>query len=135
MSMWAMVALGVFCIGLVAAPMRRQTLAGAVKQARKLATPEPLVAYIKAQPAVVQADLWDQALGQLWQAYDRELVARTLVEVAPGEEIMILQYWMKQVMEIEPEIAQARFTPGFMAAAWRPEIAAQCGRCGSCGCK
>lgn len=48
---------------------------------------------------------------------------------------MILQYWMKQVMEIEPEIAQARFTPGFMAAAWRPEIAAQCGRCGSCGCK
>jgi hypothetical protein len=83
----------------------------------------------------VQADLWDQALGQLWQAYDRELVARTLVEVAPGEEIMILQYWMKQVMEIEPEIAQARFTPGFMAAAWRPELAAQCGRCGSCGCK
>lgn len=58
---------------------------GAIKQARKLSAPEPLVAYIKAQPAVVQADLWDQALGQLWQVYDRELVARTLVEVAPGE--------------------------------------------------
>ena len=136
MSMWVMVAAGVFCIGLVAAgPLRRQTLAGALGQARKLTTPEPLVAYIQAQPAPLQADLWDQALGQLWQRYERELVARALVQVAPRSEAKIIQYWMKQVLEIEPEIAQAHFTQDFMDAAFKPEIAAQCGRCGSCGCK
>jgi hypothetical protein len=136
MSMWVMVAAGVFCIGLVAAwPLRRQTLADALGQARKLATPEPLVAYIQAQPAPLRADLWDQALGQLWQRYERELVARTLVQVAPNNDAKIIQYWMKQVLEIEPEIAQAYFTQEFMDVAFKPEIAAQCGRCGSCGCK
>jgi hypothetical protein len=135
MSIWIMVAVGVFCVGLVAAPMRRQTLAGALAQSRKLATPEPLIAYVKAQPEARQPDLWDQALGELWQRYERDLAARALLDAAPGQEAAILQYWIKQVLEVEPEIAQARFTQEFMDTAFKPEIAAQCGRCGSCGCK
>ena len=46
----------------------------------------------------------------------------------------IIQYWIAQIVQVEAEIATEAFSPAFMAEFFRPEVAAQCGRCGSCGC-
>ena len=80
------------------------------------------------------APAWDQAIKALWQGYEREAAARLTVEAAQRCDAKIIQYWMKQIMEIEPGIASRVFTQAFLDAHFNPEVAASCGRCGSCGC-
>jgi hypothetical protein len=114
----------------MAAPRGVKTLDGAVKATLSEKTPLPLVGFVTSQPAESQASLWDQAIGQLWQRYEREMAAQVIMIAASDNEAKILQYWIKQVLEIEPEIAREQFTPEFMRTSFRPEVASSCGRCG-----
>lgn len=75
---------------------------------------------------------WDQAIGALWEAFHRETATRLVVEAATRSDAPILQYWIKRVLEVEPELAEAHFSQEFLARHFRPEVAAKCGR--SCGC-
>lgn len=75
---------------------------------------------------------WDQAIGQLWQAYNRETAARLVVEGARRTEAPVLQYWIKRFQEVEPELADEHFSEEFLERYYRPEVASKCGR--SCGC-
>lgn len=105
-------------------------LARGLVQARATGDVSGLVAAIQASPAGSQATLWDQAIGTLWGEYAREAATHLIMAGAQRSDASILQYWIKQVMEVEPEIAEAYFDEEFLANHYRPQVAAGCGRCG-----
>lgn len=108
------------------------TLPSVVAKAQGAGDFSAVVAFIDAYPEAGQGTQWDQAIGQLWQAYAREDAARLIVEAAQRSEAPVVQYWIRQVLEIEPEIAEAHFSAEFMAEYFRPEVALACGK--GCGC-
>ncbi|TXD43754.1 hypothetical protein FRC96_01125 [Lujinxingia vulgaris] len=91
-----------------------------------------LAAVESASPAE-QPTLWDHAIGELWKAYQRETATRLITEAAARSDADIVQYWVRQAMEVEPEIAAQYFSPEFLEAFFKPEVAARCGRKGCCG--
>lgn len=78
------------------------------------------------------ATLWNQAIDSLWQAYQRDMAARLVVEGARRSDAPIIQYWLRRFQEVEPELAREHFSEGFLAEHYRPDVAAKCGK--SCGC-
>jgi hypothetical protein len=75
---------------------------------------------------------WDQAIGALWQSYNRETAAQLVIEGAKRSDAPVIQYWIRRFIEVEPEIAATHFTEGFLRDHFRPDVAASCGK--SCGC-
>ena len=133
MSTTLLMVFGVATIGLVAAPMvRPNAKKRALARARTTGDFEPLIAYVEGKSSAGQANEWDQILGELWRKYDRELAARLLMVAAPRCDAKILQYWLGQVLSIEPEIAEEVFTPEFVQLHFKPDVAMSCGKCG-CG--
>ena len=110
--------------------LRPNPLERALARAKATGDLESLLAHVQAAPKHSQPDLWDQAITRLWQRYERDLAARVLVAAAPRSDAKIIQHWLRQVLEIEPEIAQARFDEAFLMAHFKPDVASQCGRCG-----
>lgn len=130
-TIWICCAVG--ALALVAVPMARPNAKKrALARARATGDLGGLIAWVEAKPLVAQADAWDQLLLGLWQRYERELAARVIMEAAPRSEAKIVQHWIAQVLSIEPELAQEIFTQEFLAKHFRPDVAAQCGKCG-CG--
>lgn len=118
----------------VAAKVRPMTLQRALKPAREQGDITLVVQFIERKAKGSQTTAWDQALTALWNSYHREAAAELAMEAARRTDAPVVQYWLRQVLEVEPEIAQARFTAEFMLEHFDPEVAASCGRCGSCGC-
>ena len=107
-------------------------ISSALAHARTTGEIDDLVTAIEASPEKEQPNHWDQAIGALWREYAREDAARLVIEAAQRSEANVVQYWIRQVLEVEPEIASVVFTQEFMDASFRPEIAAACGK--GCGC-
>lgn len=105
-------------------------LARGLVQARATGDVSGLVAAIQASPESSRPTLWDQAIGALWGEYAREAATSLIMAGAQRSDASILQYWIKQVMEVEPEIAEAYFDEEFLANHYHPQVAASCGRCG-----
>ncbi len=108
-------------------------LSTAVEQTRRTGSPEPVVEFVTAAPEERRPTHWDDALGQLWQAYARVEAARLVMAAARRSDATILQYWIKRVLEVEPRIADEVFTESFLAAHYRPRVADRCGKSGCCG--
>lgn len=119
----------------VATRARPMTLGRALKVARTSGDIQQVVQLIERKPKALQPTAWDQAIQDLWRSYHREAATDLMVEAAHRSDAPIIQYWLRQVMEVEPEIAEARLPADFMLEHFDPEVAASCGRCGSCGCK
>jgi hypothetical protein len=135
MSTWLLVGIGAAVVGFVAVGSRRgQSFSGALQRAKRQGELDGLIQAIERAPKIEQATLWDQAIGRLWQSYERQTAARLAREAVQRSDAQILQYWLKQIMEVEPEIAAEVFDQAFLLAFFQPEVAKSCGRCGSCGC-
>jgi len=122
----------VILVGIVVPMMRPKGIDSLMRDAKRSGDLTPLAAMLAAAPENTQADKIDQTCTKLWNSYEREATARLLVEIAPLSCAPIVQYWIKQVLEIEPEIAAQVFTVGFMEEQFNPDVASKCGRCG-CG--
>lgn len=133
MTTTLMVVFGVMAVALVAAPaLRPDHKKRALTKARATGDLSDLVAYIESSPSMTRADAWDQLLLELWRTYDRELAAKVLMVAVPRCDAKILQHWVMQVLQIEPEISAEIFTAEFLNDHFRPDVASQCGKCG-CG--
>jgi hypothetical protein len=93
---------------------------------------DSLIEHIEASPSGEHPTKWDQAIKALWQSYNRETAARLVIESAKRCDAPIIQYWIRQVLEVEPELAARHFSEEFLAQHFRPDVAARCGK--SCGC-
>ncbi|MEL6179418.1 MAG: hypothetical protein AAFS10_10715 [Myxococcota bacterium] len=130
--MW--LGVGVLVIGFVAAGSRPGRLKRALQHARRTGELAPVVEAIERTPRPSQPNAWDQALSELWRAYERELAARLVMEAARRSDADIVQYWIRQVLEVEPEIAREVFTPSFVNEYFDPLVASRCGRGGCSSC-
>ena len=92
---------------------------------------EPIVEQLAKGHPDAQPNLYHRAIGRLWSGHERELAA-TLVKhlTITHPEAKISQYWMNQVLTIEPALAKESFTDDFLARYFNPKIASQCGPAG-----
>ena len=120
----------VFFLGRTA--LQSSQLERAMQRARQQGEVEPVAEAIAEMPADKQPAQFDQAIGKLWQGYARREAAELVVASMRRSDATILQYWAKQVLEVEPAIASEVFTEEFLAEHFRPEVAERCGS--SCGC-
>lgn len=133
MTMWMILGVCVVVVGFVATSSTRgNSVKRGMRTARTSGDLLPLTEALKADPND-SGTQWDQAIGTLWQAYAREAAAGLVVIAAQHSDAKIVHYWIKQVIEIEPEIAKEIFTPQFLMAHFDPSVASQCGRCGCKG--
>lgn len=131
---WALLTLGVVVVGFVAVgSTRATTMSSVLGRARKTGEVEAIVSLIEKMSSERQPTGWNHAIESLWRSYHRETAALLIVQGALRHDADILQYWIQQTMMVEPEIAEAHFTPEFLQTCFRPQVAASCGRSGCCG--
>lgn len=134
MLTWMGIILTVAVLALLAkTALRASGVAAGTAHARKTGELSAVISAIETTPFAEQATQWDQAIGELWQSYAREEAARLVIEAADRSDADIIQYWIRQVLEVEPEIASTHFTQEFLDEHFQPEVAAKCGRSGCCG--
>ena len=132
MTAWLWIALG--AIGAVAVGMvmlRRPSSRRAMVTAIG-GNLEPLIAQIEST-STDEGTSWDNALSELWRGYHRQTAALLVVEAAARSDADIIQYWIGQVLQVEPDIARATFSQEFLETHFQPEVASKCGRRGCCG--
>lgn len=133
--MWEIwwIALAVIGLGFVVRAVGTGKLASAIEEARETGEVAGIVAAIEDQPEKKHPNLWDQAIGALWESYHRPAAMALMVAGARRSDAPIVQYWLKKAMEVEPEMAEEEFSDEFLESYFQPSVAAQCGRVGCCG--
>ena len=108
-------------------------LNSALEQARNTGEVAGIVAAIESAPEKKHPNMWDQSISRLWEEYHREAALDLMVAAARRSEAPVVQFWLKKAMEVEPEMAEQRFSDEFLEKYFRPAVAAKCGRVGCCG--
>jgi hypothetical protein len=91
----------------------------------------PLIAAIQRKNETVQPTAYNHAIRRLWDAYHREQAIELIRELARNYgTVRIAQYWLQQVQQVEPKLAQEKLGKDFLATYYVPELAAQCGPAG-----
>ena len=91
----------------------------------------PLVKRIEGESDANRATCFNKVVKAMWNSYERPLAAAFIRAIGPlVAGAHITQYWLKQVIEIEPELAKETFDDEFLHSYYRPEVAAQCGKAG-----
>lgn len=88
----------------------------------------PLFANLHRVRAGARATEYHRAIKRLWYRDQREqaaLVVKDLLSQDRGATIG--QYWLKQLMENEPQIARKHLDAAFLDAFYDPTVAQQCG--------
>ena len=133
MIIWIGIAIGAVIVGWVLLNAFSGTsIKAATDLARETGKLELLIEAIEDRPEAEQATHWDHAIDSLWNSYAREEAARLTMAAAERSQSDAIQYWMRQVLEVEPEVASRVFTQEFLDQYFDPEIAAKCGK-GCCG--
>lgn len=116
----------------IAARMRGKS-AALLKRVKATGEVDGYVAYVMKHPEEKRANLWDQAITQLWRGYERETAMAMMKAAAVKSGAPVVQFWIRQALEIEPELAAQELGQEFLQEYFRPEVAAKCGRVGCCG--
>ena len=92
---------------------------------------EPLVQTIEKQRSENQATCFNKAVKTMWNSYERPLAISFIRKMAPKlADSHIAQYWIRQVLEVEPDLAKETFDDDFLRQVYNPEVAATCGKAG-----
>ncbi len=90
-----------------------------------------LASAISEMEGTAREDAFNSATKQLWGGYHRAQACALIT--AMGDRLgdtKILQYWIKQALEVEPEEATQAFDEDFLLRIYRPAVAQQCGSFG-----
>jgi hypothetical protein len=102
-----------------------------VDQAAKSGDLGPLLAALQKMREGAQPAAYNHAIRRLWDGYQRELAARLARELARNfGTVPISQYWLRQILQVEPGIAKVQFDQEFLNTYYVPEVAARCGPAG-----
>lgn len=90
-----------------------------------------LRAALRKRSAFTAPAAYNRAIRGLWDAYRRDLAAPLIRDL--GErfgEVFISQYWMRQLLTVEPGLARANLDPEFLQRHYQDEVAQKCGSFG-----
>lgn len=110
-----------------------KTLNEAIAFAKKTGDIAPLEEVLSNTAAAQQVTAMNTAVTRLWEDWERETAIRLIREVAqavPDE--LIVQFWLRKAMEVEPELAGMHFSETFLLAYYKPDVARRCGSGGCC---
>lgn len=131
LNYWWIVA-AVVALGALLVLRRPSRLEAGLDRARKTGEVAGVVAAIEELPEGRHPNLWDQTIGSLWQEYHRPAALSLMMAAAVRSEAPIIQYWLKQALEVEPALAEEVFGQEFVDQYFQPQVAASCGRAGCC---
>ena len=110
---------------------RRPSFSRSTKEAVATDDPRPLVTALSEISEAARPTAFDQMVRGLWEGYRRSLATRTVRDAAGWlNGATIIQYWIRQILEVEPELAAEHFDEDFLRVFYRPEVAAGCGKFG-----
>ncbi|MBK04640.1 MAG: hypothetical protein CL920_19825 [Deltaproteobacteria bacterium] len=126
--LWGLAAvIGIMMLQLLKGPSMNALL----KDARKSDDVSDLMDAAKKLNPNRQFYFYQEAIQRLWESYHRELAAELIREFALAfPEEKITQYWMKQIIEIEGEIARETLGEHFIESYYDPSVANSCGVAG-----
>ena len=102
-----------------------------VGQAAKQNDTGPILEAIAKMNAGARPSAYNRAIRRLWDGYQRPLAAELVIELAKNHgDSKIAQYWINQVLTVEPQTAKDKFSKEFLQNHYQPEVAAQCGQVG-----
>ncbi|PJB37426.1 MAG: hypothetical protein CO108_21210, partial [Deltaproteobacteria bacterium CG_4_9_14_3_um_filter_63_12] len=91
----------------------------------------PLVQHLSKFRGDTCPTAFNQAVKQMWDQYERPLAVDLIKRCANFVSTSSIgQYWIRQVLEVEPELADEAFDSDFLATYYNPEVAKQCGKVG-----
>ena len=127
---WIAIAAGVLALFLLS-KVFMPSLAKVVDQSAKQKDARPILEAISRMNAGARPSAYNRAIRRLWDGYQRPLAAELVVELARNHgDANIAQYWIRQVMTVEPHTAKDKFSKEFLKNHYQPEVAAQCGQAG-----
>lgn len=133
MTSWIWIALAGVGMALIAMFFLRKTGSPNAMAAARSGDVSLLVASLAGTTGDDAATRWDNAISDLWKTYHRETAAEVVVQAAQHSDADIIQYWIAQVIQVEPDIAREKFSQEFLMEHFRPDVATRCGRKGCCG--
>lgn len=91
----------------------------------------PLLASLERVSAGAQPTEYNRVIRRLWNGYHREEAVHLAKALArQHRSAPVAQFWLRQFLQSEPEIAREHLDEGFLAAFYDPAIAAKCGSYG-----
>lgn len=127
--MWPYLGYGLGALAIAVLLLRRgPSLLRAVQEAEAQQDIQPIRHAVEQLSGKRRSHFFQRSIEILWQKWERELAAQVIQEFAtlhPDEKIS--QYWIRQVLEFEPQTANKAFSSSFLEAHYRPEVAAMCG--------
>ncbi|MBN2493104.1 MAG: hypothetical protein JXR96_00830 [Deltaproteobacteria bacterium] len=91
----------------------------------------PILSAIARKSESAQPAAYNHAIRRLWDGFQRKEAAELLRHmVRDFGTAPIAQYWLKQVMTVEPSIARNQLGKKFYETYYLPDLAAQCGPVG-----
>jgi hypothetical protein len=107
------------------------SMSGAIEAARQQQKVTPIVEQVSKLRPAAQPTAYNHAIRRLWDSYERELAIDLIKVLAEKHhQALIAQYWLKQVLQVEPEMARRSLSREFLQNHFQPEVAAQCGPVG-----
>lgn len=109
---------------------RVDTLALADRAARS-GELEPLRVAIQRTAPSGQPTEYHRVIRRLWDGYHRDVAVHLAKDLARAHrEAPVAQFWLRQFLQNEPEIAEENLDEDFLAAYFDPAVAAKCGSYG-----
>jgi hypothetical protein len=118
-------------IGVIMMMREQDAVASLVKEAVAEGKVKPIMRAGLELDSSAQPPFFLRAIEVLWNTWQRELAAQLahdFVMLHPNEKLG--QYWLRQVLEIEPDIAEEVLQPEFLDVYYQPNLAASCGPAG-----
>ena len=105
----------------------------AFKVVRHTHDPSGLIAAIDADKTSDIPTEYNAYIKTLWDAYDRETATKLIQALLERNDTApISQFWLKTLLEVEPELARTLLGEAFITSHYKEGIAAKCGG-GCCG--
>lgn len=131
MPVWFWILLGVLPVAFVVYRALVPSLDRLVDQAVASGDMQPVVEAIGKKNETARPNAFNHAIRRLWDNYHRDLAVELVRELAVNHgTTAIAQYWLRQVLTVEPGMARKSFTRDFLDAYYQPEVAAKCGHVG-----
>lgn len=128
-TVWVLV--GAVVVVAVMARLARRGMASHVDSFLRDGDVGALVGRIEALPPATQPTAYHSALLRTWATYERRRAMELIREMGMRVgDASIAQYWIRQALEVEPEIAREVLDEDWLSAFYVPEVAKQCGSFG-----
>ncbi len=124
-------AVGVIFLVLLLFQLGASSLTKQVDHAAKTNNLVSVLGLIRKKSLDAQPAAYNTAIRRLWDQYHRPLAIELVKELARDhKDAPITQYWLNQVLTVEPAMAKSLLSAEFVEAHFRPEVAAKCGPVG-----